>query len=213
MKRIQIYINGKKIDAPRGEKLLWVAIDNGIYIPNLCGLRENSEPLSACRLCWVEIEGKDKPVSACNEIVTDGMKVNTRGDKALSLARRGFELLMASHALDCTHCLKNRKCELQKIASYLKVSLKSRSLPVILRDLPIDTSHPLFVYNPNKCVICGRCVWVCRNRLHSGTLGFSHRGFQRRVTVFGDLPMETSDCTDCQECIEVCPTGALILKQ
>jgi bidirectional [NiFe] hydrogenase diaphorase subunit len=212
MKHVNLIIDGKQITATEGEKILWVALDNGIYIPNLCGLRENPEPLAACRLCWVEVEGKNRPVTACTEPVFDGMVVNTRGNGALSLAKRGFELLMASHALDCAHCVKNRNCELQQIAHHLKVSLKTRSLRILLRDLPVDDSHPLFSYDPNKCVLCGRCVWVCRNRLKIGAFGFSHRGFQRRVTTFGDEPMSTSNCGECQECIVVCPTGALALK-
>ena len=210
MKRINLIINGKKINVPQGEKLLWAALDNGIYIPNLCGLHENTEPMAACRLCWVEVEGIDKPVTACTQVIFEGMVVNTKGNRALTLAKRGFELLMASHALDCGHCVKNRNCELQKIAHHLKVGLKTRDLRWLLRDLPIDDSHPLFSYDPNKCVLCGRCVWVCRNH-KIGALGFSHRGFQRRVTTFGNEPM-ASICGECRECITVCPTGALMLK-
>lgn len=212
MKNVNFIIDGKKITAPVGAKLLWVAIDNGIYIPNLCGLRENPEPLTACRLCWVEVKGKNQPVTACTEKIYDGMVVYTRGNRALSLAKRGFELLMASHALDCAHCVKSRTCELQQIAHHLKVSLKTRNLRRLIRDLPVDNSHPLFSYNPDKCVLCGRCVWVCRNHCKNGAFGFSHRGFQRRVTTFGDEPMGISTCSDCNECITVCPTGALTLK-
>lgn len=212
MQSVSLIINGERITAPEGEKLLWVALDNGIYIPNLCGLRDNPEPLTACRLCWVEIEGINRPVTACTETILDGMVVNTKSEGALRLAKHGFELLMASHALDCAHCTKNKNCELQRIAQYLKVSLKPRRLRKLLRDLPIDDSHPLYTYNPNKCVLCGRCVWVCRHHLKIGVFGFAHRGFQRCVTTFGDEPMGTSACDKCQECILACPTGALTLK-
>ena len=212
MKNISLIINEQKITAPEGEKLLWVALDNGIYIPNLCGIRENPETLAACRLCWVEIKGRNRPVTACTETVYDGMIVNTRSESALRLTKRSFELLMASHALDCAHCAKNRFCELQKIAKYLKVSLKTRKLRILLKDLPIDDSHPLFTYDPNKCVLCGRCVWVCRHHLNIRVFGFAHRGFQRRITTFGDEPMSTSGCNKCQECIMACPTGALTIK-
>ena len=212
MKHVTLIINEKKITAPKGEKLLWVALDNGIYIPNLCGLRENSEPMTACRLCWVEIDGRNRPVTACTETVTEGMVINTKGKDALRLAKRGFELLMASHALDCGHCAKNSSCELQRIARHLRVSLKPRGLRKLLRDLPVDDSHPLFTYDPNKCVLCGRCVWVCRHHLKVGVFGFAHRGFQRRVTTFGDEPMGISTCDQCRECVLVCPTGALTMK-
>ncbi|MDP2919496.1 MAG: 2Fe-2S iron-sulfur cluster-binding protein [Dehalococcoidia bacterium] len=210
MNQVTLTINGIRITAPEGEKLLWAALDNGIYIPNLCGLKENTEPLAACRLCFVEIQGRNKPVTACTETVTERMVVDTKGEQCLRLAKSGFELLMASHALDCGHCLKNRNCELQRIAHHLRVSLKPRILRKILRDLPVDDSHPAFIYDPNKCVLCGRCIWVCRNHVKSGVFGFAHRGFQRRVTTFGDEPMGRSDCDGCLECVRVCPTGALV---
>ncbi|MBL7165460.1 MAG: (2Fe-2S)-binding protein [Dehalococcoidales bacterium] len=213
MKTISLTIDGQKITANESEILLWVALDNGFYIPNLCAMRDDHEPMAACRLCFVEVAGRDRPVTACTETVTEGMTVNTRGDNALSLARQGFELLMASHALDCAHCPRNGSCELQKIARHLHVKLKSKHLRKLERNLPIDTSHPLFVYDANKCVLCGRCVRVCREHSGTGVLGFAHRGFERRVTTFADGPMDTSGCDHCTECIAVCPTGALVLKE
>lgn len=196
---------------PIRQKLLWAALDNGVYVPNLCGLRENPEPMTACRLCWVEIQGRNAPVTACTEAVTDGMVVSTRGESAVRLARRGFELLMASHSLDCGHCQKNGSCELQKIAHHLHVSLKPRALRKLVRGLPVDDSHPQFTYTPDKCVLCGRCVWAC-HRLGNGVLGYSHRGFMRRVATFGDAPLGASACNGCLECLRVCPTGSLLPK-
>jgi bidirectional [NiFe] hydrogenase diaphorase subunit len=212
MKNITLIINGKKVTTLEGEKLLWVALDNGIYIPNLCGLRENPESLTACRLCWVEIDGRNRPATACTETVTEGMVINTKGEGALRLAKRAFELLMASHTLDCGHCAKNGSCELQRIARHLRVSLKPRGLRKLLRDLPVDNSHPLFTYDPNKCVLCGRCVWECQKHRDKALLGFAHRGFERVLTTFGDEPIGKDRCLDCSECVRVCPTGALSLK-
>ena len=213
MKTVSLTIDGKEITALEGEKLLWVALDNGIYIPNLCSLRDNLEPLAACRLCFVEVEGKEQPVTACNETVAEGIVVNTKGKQALRLARSGFELLMASHPVDCAHCAKNRSCELQKIAHHLGIKLKSERFRKLLRELPIDDSNPLFIYDPNKCVLCGRCVWVCRERLGIGVLGFAYRGFRRIVTTFGNEPIAESKCQNCGECVLVCPTGALTFKE
>ena len=211
MRNVTLTIDGKRVTAAAGEKLLWAALDNGLYVPNLCGLRQNPEPLTACRLCWVEIEGRSGLVTACTEPVTDGMVVHTKGERALRLVKRGFELLMASHALDCGKCQKNGDCELQRIAHHLHVSLKPRALRKLVRDLPVDDSHPLFVYSPDKCVLCGRCVWTCR-LLGNTVLGYSHRGFMRRVATFGDAPMGESACEGCLECVRVCPTGALVPK-
>jgi formate dehydrogenase major subunit/NADH-quinone oxidoreductase subunit G len=211
MKTVQLTINGKKIKAKTGQKLLWAALDNGVYVPNLCAIRDREEPEASCRLCWVDIEGRKSPVTACTEPVAEGMVVNTAGNKALELARAGFELLMASHALDCANCNANGKCDLQKIAKALGCPLKPKRLRIITRELPIDESNPLFTYDPNKCVLCGRCVWICRKHGNSGVLGFAHRGFERRVTTFGDEPMGR-DCLDCAACVKACPAGALEFK-
>ena len=212
MKTATLTIDGRKITAPAGTSLLRAALDNGIYIPNLCAIREKAEPSASCRLCWVEIEGRTGPVTACTEPVAGGLVVNTRGEKALALARTGFELLMASHALDCGHCPANRACELQNIARVLGCKLKSKRFRILLRGLPVDSSNPLFTLDPNKCVLCGRCVWVCRQDVKSGVLGFAHRGFERVLTTFGDEPIGGDRCLECDKCVTVCPTGALSFK-
>jgi formate dehydrogenase major subunit/NADH-quinone oxidoreductase subunit G len=212
MTKVTLTINGQKITAPAGANLLWTALDNGVYIPNLCAMRDKEEPEAACRLCWVEIEGRKALATACTETVVEGMIVNTKGEKAVSLARAGFELLMASHPVDCIHCPAHGSCELQQIARILGCSLKPRRFRKLLRNLPVDTSNPLFNYDPNKCVVCGRCVWVCRTEIKCDVLGYAHRGFMRRVTTFDDRPIGET-CLDCSRCVEVCPTGALAFKE
>jgi bidirectional [NiFe] hydrogenase diaphorase subunit len=212
MKTVTLSIDGRTITARAGEKVLWAALKNGIYIPNLCAIKDNPKPNASCRLCWVEVAGKEKPVTACTEEVEEGMAVNTRSEKALVLAKAGFELLMASHALDCAHCKANGSCELQKIAKVLKCSLKPRRLRRLLRELPIDDSNPLFTYDPNKCILCGRCVWECKKQKAKALLGFAHRGFERRLTTFGDEPIGADRCLNCTECVQACPTGALVMK-
>lgn len=211
MKKISLTIDGNKITAGEGENILWAALDNGIYIANLCALRDNLESMAACRLCFVEIEGKAQPVTACTETAAEGMVVNTRGERALKLARNAFDLIMASHPVDCAHCVASGCCELQQIARHLKVKLKPKRFKKLLRELPVDDSNPLFVYNPNKCVLCGRCVWVCRQH-GIGILGFAHRGFQRVVTTFADEPFGNFRCQECADCVRVCPSGALVFK-
>lgn len=192
--------------------MLWAALDNGIYIPNLCAMRDASHPAASCRMCWVEVEGKKQPVIACAETVEQGMVVNTRGPAALRLARTGLELLLASNVVDCARCAKSGSCELQKIAAHLKVKLKTRRFRKLLRNLPVDSSSPIFINDPNKCVLCGRCIWVCQKRLGIGVLGFAHRGFNRRVTTFGDEPIGQYRCLECSDCVAACPTGALCFK-
>jgi formate dehydrogenase major subunit/NADH-quinone oxidoreductase subunit G len=212
MRTVTLTIDGKEIKAGAGGKVLWAALKNGIYVPNLCAIKDKPKPNASCRLCWVEIEGKDRPVTACTEEVEEGMRVNTKGEKARGLAKAGFELLMASHTLDCAHCNASGRCELQKIAKTLGCSLKPKGLRLLLRNLPIDDSNPLFTYDPNKCILCGRCVWECRKHKDKAVLGFAYRGFERRLTTFKDEPIGKDRCLDCSACVKVCPSGALIIK-
>jgi bidirectional [NiFe] hydrogenase diaphorase subunit len=209
---VKLTINNQTITVPDGQKLLWAALDNGIYIPNLCAIKARPEPDASCRLCWVEIEGQKEPVPACAVVVKDGMVVNTNGEKSFALARAGFELLMASHALDCPRCTADGKCELQKIAKVLKCSLKPKELRLILRNFPIDDTNPTFTLDPNKCVLCGHCVYECGKQGKKAVLGFAYRGFNRVITTFGDEAIG-KECAGCGECIKVCPTGALAGKK
>ncbi len=211
-KHISLTIDGKKIEAGDGETILSAALENGIYIPNLCAIQEKTEPSASCRLCFVEVEGKNEPVVACTERVRENMVVNTMGKDALRLARTSAELILSSHPVDCGHCLKNRSCELQKIAKHLGIKLKTKRFRKLERNLPTDESSSLFTYDPNKCVLCGKCVWVCQEKLGIGVIGFTRRGFRRMVSTFQDKPIGQSICSQCTECVKVCPVGALSFK-
>jgi bidirectional [NiFe] hydrogenase diaphorase subunit len=213
MKLISLTIDGKQIKAKGGETILWAALENDIYIPNLCAIQEKTQPSASCRLCFVEVEGENEPVIACTEPVREGMVVNTRGKNALRLARTSAELILASHPVDCGHCLKNRSCELQKIAKHLGIKLKTMRFRKLERNLSIDESSSLFTYDPNKCVLCGKCVWVCQEKLGIGAVGFTRRGFKRIVSTFQDKPFGESICGQCAECVKVCPVGALVFKK
>lgn len=211
-KKICLSINGRKLECEEGEYLLWVALNNGIYIPNLCAIRGRNEPYGGCRLCFVEVEEERGPILACSTKVKEGMVINTQGEKALRLARTAFELILSNHPVDCVHCLKRGLCELQKIAKYLGISLKNNRYKKLVRNLPIDETSPMFIYDPNKCVLCGRCVWFSQEELGRSGIGFAYRGFQRIVTTFGDEPIGSSDCSDLGELAEICPAGAFVLK-
>jgi len=212
MKNISLTIDAREISCTEGKTILWAALENDIYIPNLCAIQEKLQPSASCRLCFVEVEGEEEPIPACTEPVKEGMVVNTRGKNALRLARTAGDLILSSHPVDCGHCLKNRSCELQRIARHLGIKLKTKRFRKLERNLPIDESSSLFIYDPNKCVLCGKCVWVCQEKLGIGAIGFTHRGSKRMVSTFQDKPIGESICSQCAECVKVCPVGSLAFK-
>ncbi|HIE18000.1 MAG TPA: ferredoxin [Dehalococcoidia bacterium] len=211
MAQVTLTIDGVDVKAQKGERLLWVALDNGFYIPNLCAIRQVTPPLASCRLCFVEIEGRPAPVTACTEPVADGIVVHLNTPKVKRLRNTAFELLLSQHKLDCRHCAKNRSCELQNIASRLGLKLKLSRLRQIPRDLPADSSHPLFTYDPNKCVLCGKCVWICHEQ-GTGILDFAFKGIDTKVSTICGIPLAEAGCNGCLACAAVCPVGALVTK-
>ncbi|MCX6013204.1 MAG: 2Fe-2S iron-sulfur cluster-binding protein [Chloroflexi bacterium] len=190
---------------------MWPALDAGIYIPNLCSIREASKPHAGCRLCFIEVEGKANPVTSCTEPVVDGMVIRTTSPAIIRLRRSAFNLLMSNHYIDCRNCAKNRTCELQKIAPSQKFKLKSNRLPSLSRTIPVDSSHPCFSYDRNKCVLCGKCIWVCE-KYGTGELQFAYRGIQTVVTTIGNEPGSDTNCNLCDKCVSICPTGAMVGK-
>ncbi len=203
-----IFIDGREVKTAANSNLLWAALDNGIYIPNLCCIKGMERPFASCRLCYVEIEGRPEPVTACTETVTEGMVVKINSPAATILRRTAFELIMSNHLLECARCPKNRHCELQRVARADHLKLNTRSLHRLNLNLPVDNSHPLFTFDPNKCVLCGKCVWIC-HKVGKGVLDFAHRGVKTRVSTFMGLPIAESGCDSCLACVDICPVGAL----
>ena len=206
-----IIIEGKELRVKSHANLLWAALDNGFFIPNLCSTRDKFQPYASCRLCFVEIAGRPEPVTACTEEAQDGMVVQVHTARTVRLRRTAFDLLLSNHRLDCAHCAKNRNCELQKIATAEHFKLRGRRFKKIDLNLPPDTSHPLINFDRNKCVLCGRCVWVCRNQGRS-VLDFAYRGIKTTISTFAGMPLAETDCDSCLACTAVCPVGALYLK-
>lgn len=212
MRQVVISIDGRQVTATEGDRLLWVALDHGIYIPHLCGIREKEDPEASCRLCFVEVEGLGSPVTACTLPVKEGMVVRTRSERVDRLVRTAFELLLSNHRLGCAKCAGNGRCELQKIAKERGLKLKLTRMRSLLTEKPVDESPKKFFYDPNRCVLCGRCVWGDREKVKVGAIGFIGRGMERRVATFWDQPLAESGCTECLACVEVCPVGALVTK-
>ena len=208
---VSLTIDGTEVKAEKGTNILWAALDNGFYIPNLCAMKEIIPPLASCRLCYVEIEGRNTPVTACSEPVSNGMVVHLNTHRVERLRNTAFELLLSHHHIDCRNCAKNRKCELQNTASHLGLKLRLKRFRHIPRELPVDSSHPLFTYDPNKCILCGKCVWVCQEQ-GNGILDFAFRGIDTIISTFAGLPLAEAGCNSCLACVAVCPVGALVPK-
>jgi len=203
---VAIEIDGERIEARAGTTILEAAIDAGIYIPRLCW-QKGLEPYGGCRLCIVRVEGLRGMPPACTTEVRDGMVVSSDAEDVMRARRMVCEMLIADHPSDCLSCTSNQRCELQKVASYLGVD-GARLRPSVQKAEP-DRSNPFFIRDPERCVLCGRCVRVCHEIRGVGAIDIAFRGKDARVSPpLGGL-MVDSVCESCGACVDACPTGAL----
>ncbi len=212
MPKVTLTIDGQTVEAEEGQKILWAAEAAGIKIPHLCGHPSQELPFGACRLCFVKVEGRPTPVTSCTEPVREGMVVHTRSRTVDRLVRSGFQLLLSTHDLDCKHCPAKRNCGLRDIARLHKIGLKSGDLERLPPRYEVDESHPRIGLNPNRCILCGLCVWMCEDVVGHGILHFAKRGLETRISTFDNEPLGDHVCVDCERCVSVCPVGALYFK-
>jgi len=210
---ISLTVDNRVIEAAEGTTLLTACLDNGIFIPHLCHLEELGLPYAGCRLCFVEIQNEPVPVPSCTRRVQDHMVVRTDTPQVRRLQRMGLELLLSVHDVDCKNCHANRRCQLQIIAKFLKISLKSRRLTSYRKTPEIDDSHNCLIHYPNRCVLCARCIRICRDTHGSSCISFTQRGFDTVIRFQGPKIGPGSVCVMCGACAEACPVGALRLKE
>ena len=213
MNNVQLTIDDMPVEACEGEKILWAAQDSGIWIPSLCAMRDRGLPFGGCRLCLVEVEGRRMPVASCSEPVAEGMVVRTRSERIDRLVRTAFELLIAAHPVTCKTCAANKRCGLQEIARRRGLKLRTRRFSSMIPDLPVDEANPYFRIDPNKCVLCGKCVYICNDLRSIGALDFIHRGIRTSVGTVDRVPIDQTQCDFCLECVEACPVGALTRRE
>jgi len=207
---VRFLVDNKEIEAQEGKTLLRACLDSGIYIPNLCYL-EGSKPPASCRMCFVEIEGKDNPLASCTVKVREAMVVKTDTPAVRRLQRTAFRLLLSVHDVDCKNCPANKKCELQHISRFLQVGLKLKRLETFLKDIDTGQDHPFLDCHPNRCILCGRCIHVCRKRHGESMLTFAKRGFDTVISAYGENVVIS--CETCTACVEICPVAAITLKR
>jgi NADH-quinone oxidoreductase subunit G/NADP-reducing hydrogenase subunit HndD len=207
---MSLVIDGKEVQFTSGETVLSAALRAGIAIPHLCAVDWACKPQAACRMCLVEIEGAPRLATSCTLEAKDGQKIRTRSPRVQAVRRNIIELLIANHPNDCLVCARNQNCELAQAASELGV--RDHRYRGLKKDHAIDLSSPALVRDPNKCILCGRCVAVCHQVQGVGAIDFTERGFKTRVAPGFHDGMNVSDCIFCGQCTRVCPTAALMEK-
>jgi iron-only hydrogenase group A len=201
-----IQVNNKKIKAEKGETILSALNRNGIIIPTLCRMKEFT-PTGACRMCVVEVEGRERLVTACSQPVEEWMKIKTHSSRVIMARKTIVELLLSNHPDDCLYCDRNLKCELQRLSEELNI--RERKIKGKKIKPRLDQSSPAIVRELAKCILCGRCVRVCEEVITTTSLDFINRGRQTHIGAAMDRDFNFSSCIHCGQCVLVCPTGAL----
>jgi formate dehydrogenase alpha subunit len=207
---VELVIDGHTVIVPPGTSLLDAAASVGIDIPALC-YDKSLTTFGACRLCSVEIEGRASLAAACATPVDDGLVVHTESDAVVDARRTVLDLLLSDHPQDCLICEKAGDCLLQEYC--YRYGVEHTSFEGERKCLAIDDENHLIARDQNKCILCGKCVRVCQEVQVSNSVDFVGRGFETTVTSSFDHPLASDFCRFCGQCVDLCPTGALVNKQ
>ncbi len=209
MKKKTLTINGHEVEIGSEKNLLEVIRRIGIEIPTFCYHSELSA-YGACRLCLVEVEGRGI-MASCSTAPEPGMKVHTDSKQLRAMRKINIELLLANHKRECPSCIRSYSCTLQNLARRLGV--EEIRYKQVTEFQPIDESSPALTRDPNKCVLCGDCVRMCKEVQGIGAIDFTHRGSHSKVAPAFESNLGSVECINCGQCVQVCPTGALTPKQ
>ncbi len=200
-------LDGRPVSAGPDQTVLDLCREHGIPLPTLCHLDGLSE-VGACRLCLVEVKGAPRLQPACATVPEEGMEIATDSERLRRYRRQILELLFAERNHICAVCVANGRCELQDLATTL--GMESVRFPYRHPRTEMDASHPRFVLDHARCILCTRCVRVCDEIEGAHTWDVAGRGAASRVIIDLAQPWGTStSCTSCGKCVQVCPTGAL----
>lgn len=202
-----ITINGNAVQAEPKQTLLEICRNNKVPVPVMCHF-DGLADVGACRLCLVEVEGSPRLFPACTTPVVPDMKIKTESPRLQHHRRMIVELFFSERNHYCAVCVANRNCELQDLAA--SVGMDHVRFPWLNPECRVDASHKEFVLDHNRCVMCTRCVRVCDEVEGAHNWDVAGRGYQARIIADFNQPWgESTTCTSCGKCIQVCPTGAL----
>jgi formate dehydrogenase alpha subunit len=205
---LNLTINGKKVTAKKGSTILEAARDNGIHIPTLCHM-DGIHDTHSCRICVVEVAGARNLQPACAVKAADGMVIETQTEKVLSARRTVINLLLSNGEHDCMSCEANGDCLLQDAAYDLGIEKPAFTIES-LENAEIDDSSQMIIRDNRRCILCRKCIIACNDIVCNDVLGIANRGSQSVVICDNGKPMGSSTCVQCGECVQQCPTGALI---
>ena len=206
MNKVCVTIDGISLYVPENYTILQAAKEVNINIPTLCFLKDINE-IGCCRMCLVEVKGAKSLQAACVYPVSDGMEVLTHTPKVMEARKVNLELILSNHNSRCQTCSRSwMDCELQALAN--KLSVETVRFEGEKKLLPLDIG-PSIVRDPNKCILCRRCVSVCKNVQTVGVIDLVNRGFNTRVAPPFDMSLSDTPCVNCGQCINVCPVNAL----
>ena len=204
--KVNITIDGIQLYVPANYTILQAAKEVGINIPTLCFLKDVNE-IGCCRMCVVEVKGSKALQAACVHPVKEGMVVYTHTPKVMEARKVTLELILSNHNASCQTCERSwMDCELQALAN--KLSVGDVRFEGDNQKLPLDIG-PSIVRDPNKCILCRRCVSMCKNTQTVSVIDLVNRGFNTQVAAPFNMPLSETPCVNCGQCITVCPVGAL----
>ncbi len=207
--KVELIIDNRKITANSSDTILQACKNNGIEIPTLCYLKDINTPAS-CRVCVVEVEGAKNLVTSCSTLVKNGMIIKTNSNKVIKARKTALELLLSNHNKNCLNCPKNLKCDFQKLCEQFHCNTENYAGKVTTSE--IDDSNHAIIRDDSKCILCGKCVAVCKLKQGCSAITKINRGFVTKIGTSFDRCLQQSSCVGCGQCVLVCPTGALTQK-